>query len=333
MPQAEPEGFSGVDASGKVFGRNRAAAQVPSHLAPYKETIVIGGDPRREAPPPTPQFQGHQGGDMEQTMSTPVAPPAPAPDKEIIARAQMEAQQMMQQAQAQAQQMMQEAQGQIEAHAQQVAQQAGEQGFQEGMQQGFAAGQQQGMAETMQRVEQLKMEFVELVMARRKVMAAMEPEIVHLAVDIAEKIVGMELSVGREIITGIVRQGLATLKSRDEIVVRVNPDEVESIKALQPEFEKMIDGLKRFEVLSDGAIEPGSCAIETNLGNVDARISTQLEAVRAGLDEMCKIRGFEMAEKLATEPVEVPDDPEFHARILQAEAEARAAEAAAKAHH
>jgi hypothetical protein len=189
------------------------------------------------------------------------------------------------------------------------------------------------LADTVTRVEQLKMEFVELVLARRKVLAAMEPEIVHLAVDIAEKIVGMELATGRDIIAGIVRQGLATLKARDEIVVRVNPSEVEALKAHQSEYEAMIDGLKRFEIIADGAIEPGSCAIETNLGNVDARISTQLEAVRAGLDEMCKIRGFEMKDKLAAEPVEVPDDPEFHARIMAAEAEARAAEAAAKAEH
>lgn len=324
-----------AEASGRVLGRTRVAASVPRHLAPYQETVMIGGDPRREAAPQhtEPQYQGHTGHDMEQTFSAPAAAPAPAIDQEILAKAQMEAQQLLQQAQMQAQQMLQDAQAQIQAHADQVAQQAGQQGYQEGMQQGFAAGQEQGMAETVQRVEQLKMEFVELVMARRKVLAVMEPEIVHLAVDIAEKIVGMELSVGRDIIAGIVRQGLATLKARDEIVVRVNPSEVDALKAHQSEYEAMIDGLKRFEILSDGAIEPGSCAIETNLGNVDARISTQLEAVRAGLDEMCKIRSFEMKDKLASEPVEVPGDPEFHARILQAEAEAKAAEAAAKAHH
>ena len=54
---------------------------------------------------------------------------------------------------------------------------------------------------------------------------------------------------------------------------------------------------------------------------------------RAGLDEMAKIRAFELKDKLSTEPVEVPDDPEFHAKILQAEAEAKAAAAAAAAHH
>lgn len=245
----------------------------------------------------------------------------------------MEAQQIVQQAQMAAQQMMAEAQANLQQELEAVRQQAAQQGYQEGIQQGVQAGQEQGMAESTQRVGHLKMEFVELVLARRKVLAAMEPEIVHLAVEIAEKIVGMELSTGREIITGIVKQALATLKERDEVVIRVNPSEVDSIKANQAAYEAMIEGLKRFEVIPDGAIEAGSCSIETNLGNVDARIATQLEAVRNGLDEMAKIRAFEMKDKLETEPVEVPDDPEFHAKILEAEAEAKAAAAAAAAHH
>lgn len=337
MPQ-EPERVTPGE-TGRVLGRTRTAAQVPGHLEPFKQTIVIGGDPRRESPPQQAAPSGAQ--DTGQTMA---APAPPAVDQQILARAQMEAQQMqqqvqaqaqemMQQARAQAQQMMQEAQAQIQAAFEQAGQQGFEQGMQQGLQQGLQQGQEQGMQETLARCEQLKMEFVELVMARRKVLAAMEPEIVHLAVNIAEKIVGMELATGREIITGIVRQALATLKERDEVTIRVNPAEVEAVTANQAAYEAMIEGLKRFEVLSDGAIEPGSCSIETNLGNVDARISTQLEAVRAGLDEMAKIRAFEMKDKMTSEPVEVPGDPEFHARILQAEAEAREAEAAAKAHH
>lgn len=339
MPQGEPEAAA-HEPTGKVLGRTRHAARVPGHLEPYEHTVIIGGDPRRDPAPQQFSSPNGGGGQMEQTTAMPVTPAAPAVDQQILAQAQAQAQQMLQQAheqvqqmQMQAQQMMQDAQAQIQAHAEQVAQQAGQQGYEEGRQQGFAAGQEQGLQDTLARVEQLKMEFVELVMARRRVLASMEPEIVHLAVDIAEKIVGMELSTGREIITGIVRQALATLKERDEVVIRVNPSEVDAIKANQPAYEAMIEGLKRFEVVPDGAIEAGSCSIETSLGNVDARINTQLEAVRAGLDEMAKIRAFEMKDKLSTEPVEVPGDPEFHARILQAEAEARAAEAAAKAHH
>lgn len=342
MPDEAPRRPSppAPEAAGRVLGRARPAAQVPGHLEPYRETIVIGGDPKKAAPPPPPPGPpggmpgagaGEGGGDAP--PPPPPQPTGPPIDQQIIAQAQMEAEQIRQRAQMEAQQMMADAQANLQQELEAVRQQAGQEGYQEGMRQGVEAGQQQGMLETVQRVEQLKMEFVELVLVRRKILASMEPEIVHLAVEIAEKIVGMELATGREIITGIVKQALATLKERDEIVIRVNPSEVDAVKANQPAYEAMIEGLKRFEVLSDGAIEVGSCSIETNLGNVDARIATQLEAVRAGLDEMAKIRAFEMKDKLATEPVEVPDDPEFHAKILQAEAEAKAAAAAAAAHH
>lgn len=336
MPDEPPATGSSPssEGSGRVLGRTRTTAHVPDHLEPYRETIVVGGDPKPTAPPPPQPSDGAAPGESaSEAPSAPAQPTGPPIDQQIIAQAQMEAQQIVSQAQLQAQQLVAEAQANLQQELEAVRQQAAEQGFQEGVQQGVAAGQQQGMAESAQRVEHLKMEFVELVLARRKVLAAMEPEIVHLAVEIAEKIVGMELATGREIITGIVKQALATLKERDEITIRVNPAEVDAIKANQAAYEAMIEGLKRFEVIPDGAIEVGSCSIETNLGNVDARIATQLEAVRNGLDEMAKIRAFEMKDKLETEPVEVPDDPEFHAKILQAEAEAKAAAAAAAAAH
>ena len=336
MPDEAPRRGPVPESAGRVLGRTRSTAQVPGHLEPYKDTVVVGGDPKKEAPPPPPPGPPAAGFGGEGESSPPPPPPQPTGppiDQQIIAQAQMEAQQIVQNAQLQAQQIMAEAHANLQQEMEAVRQQAGQQGYQEGIQQGIEAGQQQGMLESAQRVEHLKMEFVELVMARRKVFASMEPEIVHLAVEIAEKIVGMELATGREIITGIVKQALGTLKERDEVVIRVNPTEVDAIKANQAAYEAMIEGLKRFEVIPDGAIEAGSCSIETNLGNVDARIATQLEAVRSGLDEMAKIRAFEMKDKLETEPVEVPDDPEFHAKILQAEAEAKAAAAAAAAHH
>lgn len=325
LPKAPPS-------VGKVFGETRVAAQKPSHLKDYKDTVMVGGDPKREAPPPPPPGSP---ANLGQTMPTaqPQAPAAPRIDKELIAKAEAQAQEMLAQAQAQVQQMMAGAEQQIQEQAQAAHQQAAEQGYQEGLQAGTQAGQEQGQAETQQRNEQLKMEFVELVMARRKVLAGIEPQIVDLAIKVAEKVVGMELESGREIITGIVRQGLSTLKERDEVLIRVNPAEVEAVKKHQAEYETTIEGLKRFEIIPDGAIEVGSCAIETNLGNVDARISTQFEAVRQGLEEISKIRTFESQEKLETTPVDVPGDPEFHARILREKAEAKAAAAAAAAEH
>ena len=315
-----PSPVSPDSGSGRVLGGGRQAPRKSHNLPAYKETVVIGKKPEPPPPPPQPEPQGSPPGqDMGQTMAEqPQAPPPPPPpqiDKEIIEKAQAEAEQMLQQAQMQAQQMVQEAMAQASQAAEEARQQAGQQGYQEGLQQGLQEGRQAGQVELQEMLHAVKVQFVQLAQLRRQVMVDMEPEIVRLAWEVAKRVVGEEIKTNREMILGIVRQSLLTLQERDEILIRVNSQDYETVKAHQSEFEAMIEGLKKFTVQSDGAVEVGSCVIETNLGNVDARIETQFEAIRIGLEEMAKIRQYEQDDQLKSTPIEVPGDPEFAARL------------------
>lgn len=316
---------------GRLLGGSRDNFQRPAHLKEYSETVIIGENgPIKPAPqasggasPEAMQQTMHEQG-MDQTMAAPAqpqAPPPPAIDKEIIAKAEAEAEQMVQQAEMRAQQILNEAVAQAQQQAQiaaeQARQEAGQQGYQEGYQAGVAEGRQAGQIELQQLIHAVKFQFIDMVKLRRKLLVDMEPEIVRLSWEIAKRVVGEELKTNREVIVGVVRSSLYTLQERDEILIRVNPSEYETVKAHQSEFEAMIEGLRKFTVQPDGAIEPGSCAIETNLGNVDARIDTQFEAIRLGLEEMSKIRQFEMNDQLAAQPVEVPGDPEFESRMRE----------------
>ena len=315
-----PSPVSPDSGSGRVLGGGRQSTRKNHNLPAYKETVVIGKKPEPPPPPPQPEPQGSPPGhDMGQTMAEqPQAPPPPPPpqiDKEIIAQAQAEAEQMLQQAQMQAQQMVQEAMAQASQAAEEARQQAGQQGYQEGLQQGLQEGRQAGQVELQEMLHAVKVQFVQLAQLRRQVMVDMEPEIVRLAWEVAKRVVGEEIKTNREMILGIVRQSLMTLQERDEILIRVNSQDYETVKAHQSEFEAMIEGLKKFTVQSDGAVEVGSCVIETNLGNVDARIETQFEAIRMGLDEMAKIRQYEQDDQLKNTPIEVPGDPDFAANM------------------
>ena len=348
-PQPEPE-FDSIPspppkpgAKGRVFGG--ASKGEPSNLKQYENTVIIGADGPRVVPtgggpeaPPTQTYgapdddddEDYDDEDDEDLGQTQVAkqpqqpPPSQKVSQEIIEQAQAQAQeimaqaqQMVEQAQMQAAQIVNDAMAQAQQAAEEARQQAGQQGYQEGMEAGLAEGRQAGETQLQQMIEALKFQFVDLVRLRRKVMLDMEPEIVKLSWEIAKRVVGDELKSNREVIVGIVRSALATLGERDEINIRVNPQEFDTVKGHQKALEAMIEGLKKFVIQADGAIEPGSCSIETNLGNVDARIETQFEAIRLGLEEMTNIRQFERQDQGGALPVEVPGDPDFEQRMKE----------------
>jgi flagellar assembly protein FliH len=330
--------------SGKVYGGGGNAQSRPSHLEDYAKTVIIGAEGVTEvntdgsvAPPPDQtlidqELDQNDDGPGTDSGIDQAPPPVQQPHnqmaeqqgREIIEQAQAqadqmiaEARQMVEQAQMQAGQTVSEAMAQAQQAAEEARQQAAQQGYEEGKEAGLVEGRQSGETQLQEMIEALKFQFVDIVRLRRKVMLDMEPEIVRLSWEVAKRVVGEELKTNREVIVGVVKSALSTLQERDEILIRVNPSEFDSVKVHQPALEAMIEGLKKFVIQPDGAIELGSCAIETNLGNVDARIETQFEAIKLGLDEMCGIRSFEREDQVDLMPVEVPGDPDFEQRMKE----------------
>ena len=249
-----------------------------TNLPPIAQSVRIPtGGPEAA---PSPMMESHMSAGVGVAPGT--AAPAPGPaysspvpvDKQIVEEAQMRAQQMLQDAQnaanqmlleyqAQAQAMMEQANQQIQAAAQQIQMQAQEQGFQQGYQQGLEAGAQAGQQQVGQLLYQVRDLYVQSIKQRQWLLQSVEPELARLSVKVAEKIVGQEVKLNPEMIIGIIKSALSGLGDREEVSVRVNPKDLEIAKANKPMFERMVEGLKKFEVVGDAAIDEGGCAIET----------------------------------------------------------------------
>lgn len=253
-------------------------------------------------------------------------------DQAIIEEAQQRAQQMLQEAQAaanqmlmeyqqQAQQMMEQANAQIQAAAEQVQRQAQEIGFQQGYEQGLQQGAMAAQQQVYQQLVESRDIFIQAVRQRHLMLASAEPQLARLSVKIAEKLVGQELELNPEAILGIVRVALAGIGDREEISIRVNPADYDRVVAHRSDYEKMIDGLKKFHVSADAAIDPGGCAIETNLGNIDARLNTRVAALVLGVDEQAQLHEKEISESVQALNPEVPEvpEPQFEAAPQQEE--------------
>lgn len=97
-----------------------------------------------------------------------------------------------------------------------------------------------------------------------------------LAVRIAEKIIGAELTVRPEIVDDICRRALTEAGQRHQVVVRVHPQDL-----------ALIDQTLRARAtfVPDAAVSRGGCLVKTEAGVVDAQLSTQLRAIERALTE------------------------------------------------
>ena len=105
----------------------------------------------------------------------------------------------------------------------------------------------------------------------------------RLAFMISEKIIRAELS-NKSTIEETIQNSLKKVMGSNNIIIKLNPDD---LKILNEKTNKFIaDGnLSRIKFEPDNSIEKGGCYVETEIGNVDARISTQLSELKKHFEE------------------------------------------------
>ncbi len=94
-----------------------------------------------------------------------------------------------------------------------------------------------------------------------------------LAVEIAEKLVGAELTTRPELVASYVEQALARLPAAHPATLFVHPDDAPLVPALPPGVH----------VELDAALARGDCVIESKVGRVDARLAVRVARIREAL--------------------------------------------------
>jgi flagellar biosynthesis/type III secretory pathway protein FliH len=148
------------------------------------------------------------------------------------------------------------------------------------------AGRQEGRAESNSRIEEAMETLNQAVKERKTIIKDAEQEILRLAIKVAEQIIRSEVSLHRDVCLNIVAEAIARVSDREQIIVRVNREDAEYLKRYKDRLTGILDGVKSFSILEDANVEPGGCVIETNLGFVDAKISTKLRSIEEALKKV-----------------------------------------------
>ena len=155
--------------------------------------------------------------------------------------------------------------------------------YKRGYDAGREEGYKEGQAEVMRLIDRLGTIVSTAVDIRDDIIRSSEKLMTEMILMIARKVIKDEIVERREVVINNIKEALQRVKDRDRIDIRVNFADLDMTTAHKDELIKMMESLKKVNIYEDSRVERGGCIIETDVGAVDARISTQLEAIEEAI--------------------------------------------------
>lgn len=159
-------------------------------------------------------------------------------------------------------------------------------GYKEGHEQGFMEGQN----EVNRLVERIH-KIVESVMVRREeILCETEQQIVELVLLMTRKVVKIISENQKTVVLSNVLAALKKIRTRGNITLRVNTEDLKLTTAHVDEFIKRIENVNGISVIEDSSVDKGGCIVETDFGAIDARISSQLAELESKIMEISPVK-------------------------------------------
>ena len=161
-----------------------------------------------------------------------------------------------------------------------------EKGYAEGTEKGYASGR----TEVERLIEKVHQVLSTAIEKRNQIIEESETQLINLVLLISQKVIKVISENQKNVVINNVIQALRKLKTRGEVIVRVNLEDVKLTTEHIKDFMRMVDNIRSITVLEDSTVDRGGCIIETDFGEIDARISSQLNEIRDKILELAPIK-------------------------------------------
>lgn len=148
-----------------------------------------------------------------------------------------------------------------------------------GVREGETNGRNRAAAEFQAVVEKFGHTIGELAGMRARLRREAEADTLKLALAIARRVLRRELAVDAEALESLLLGALEKLRGQEISRVRVHP----SHSGLVADCLRKAFSGATVEVIPDGSRPPGTAIFETERGNLDASIESQLQEIERGL--------------------------------------------------
>lgn len=196
--------------------------------------------------------------------------------------AEEESQKVRDEAQNEAARLREETERQIEN----FKKEAYDKGYEAGREEGFKSGE----AEAARLIERIHTIMNKSIEKRVEIIEEAESQLIDLVLQISRKVIKVVSENQKNVVINNVVQALRKMKSRGDVAIKVNLSDLEITTEHTQDFLRMVENVKSITVLEDSSVDKGGCIIETDFGQIDARISSQLKEIEEKILDIVPIK-------------------------------------------
>ncbi|HOX91512.1 MAG TPA: flagellar assembly protein FliH [Spirochaetales bacterium] len=167
-----------------------------------------------------------------------------------------------------------------------ISKEAQRKGWEEGREEGY----KEGKAEVTRLVDRLHVILERAMDKRSEILEQTEAQIVELVLLISRKVVKTISENQKNVVVSNIAQALRKLKTRSEVIIKVNLADLQLATEHIKDFVEMAENAKGITVVEDTSVDRGGCLIETDFGEIDARIQSQLHELEEKILDIMPIR-------------------------------------------
>ena len=146
--------------------------------------------------------------------------------------------------------------------------------FEDAYAQGEKAGRDMGMRRVDAIAKRLEKHIEEVTLFKGVLEERYEKLAVELALKFAEAIILRECAEKRDVLAAMIRKAMEMCEEKGELVIRVRAEDVCYVEGIRSD---------RVKVIADDTLKEPGFMIETQVGDIDGRISSQIEELKSAL--------------------------------------------------
>jgi flagellar assembly protein FliH len=156
----------------------------------------------------------------------------------------------------------------------------------EGREDGYA----DGKSEVNRLIERSRVVLERAQDKRGDILKETEKEIIDLVLLITRKVIKVLSENQRNVVISNVIEALRKVKAKGNVIIRVNLADLQLTTDHKQDFINILEGAGNVHVVEDSSVDLGGCIIETDFGEIDARIASQLMELESKILEISPIR-------------------------------------------